>query len=156
MAKGERILVVDDVNEQRQIASVMLRRLGYEVASAASGEEAVAMAEEKPQKDEAAPKETGEETLDSSAGKISSPPIGADTMASIVNRPNTAVGVKLENMRMENPAQMARLVATMGRPIWPRVAHMAAAAQNSMMKSRSLTESSEFSDALLKASSAGT
>jgi PAS domain S-box-containing protein len=43
MAKGERILVVDDVSEQRQIASVMLRRLGYEVASAASGEEAVAM-----------------------------------------------------------------------------------------------------------------
>jgi CheY-like chemotaxis protein len=43
MARGERILVVDDVSEQRQIASVMLRRLGYEVASAASGEEAVAM-----------------------------------------------------------------------------------------------------------------
>jgi two-component system cell cycle sensor histidine kinase/response regulator CckA len=48
MAKGERILVVDDVNEQRQIASVMLRRLGYEVASAASGEEAVAMAKQDP------------------------------------------------------------------------------------------------------------
>jgi CheY-like chemotaxis protein len=46
MAKGERILVVDDVSEQRQIASVMLRRLGYEVESAASGEEAVAMAKQ--------------------------------------------------------------------------------------------------------------
>jgi CheY-like chemotaxis protein len=46
MAKGERILVVDDVSEQRQIASVMLRRLGYAVESAASGEEAVAMAKQ--------------------------------------------------------------------------------------------------------------
>lgn len=48
MAKGERILVVDDVSEQRQIASVMLRRLGYAVELAASGEEAVAMAKQDP------------------------------------------------------------------------------------------------------------
>jgi len=44
MGQGERILVVDDVSEQREIASVMLRRLGYEVESASSGEDAVAMA----------------------------------------------------------------------------------------------------------------
>jgi CheY-like chemotaxis protein len=48
MAKGERILVVDDVSEQRQIASVMLQRLGYAVELAASGEEAVAMAKQDP------------------------------------------------------------------------------------------------------------
>jgi CheY-like chemotaxis protein len=39
---GERILVVDDVRQQRQIASDMLERLGYNVAAAESGEEAVA------------------------------------------------------------------------------------------------------------------
>lgn len=44
MGQGERILVVDDVSEQREIASVMLRRLGYEVQSAPSGEDAVTMA----------------------------------------------------------------------------------------------------------------
>ncbi len=44
MGQGERILVVDDVREQREIASVMLHRLGYEVESASSGEDAVAMA----------------------------------------------------------------------------------------------------------------
>ncbi len=38
---GERILVVDDVLAQRDIASTMLRKLGYEVSTAASGEEAV-------------------------------------------------------------------------------------------------------------------
>ncbi len=42
MGKGERILVVDDVREQREIAAGILKRLGYEVASVASGEEAVA------------------------------------------------------------------------------------------------------------------
>ena len=42
--QGENILVVDDVYEQREIASLMLRRLGYEVALASSGEDAVAMA----------------------------------------------------------------------------------------------------------------
>ena len=41
MGKGESILVVDDVEEQRQIASEMLQKLGYNVTSASSGEEAV-------------------------------------------------------------------------------------------------------------------
>jgi len=43
MGQGEHILVVDDVHEQREIASLMLRRLGYEVTLAPSGEDAVAM-----------------------------------------------------------------------------------------------------------------
>ncbi len=38
---GESILVVDDVQEQRQIASEMLEKLGYAVTTVASGEEAV-------------------------------------------------------------------------------------------------------------------
>ena len=38
---GESILIVDDVEEQRQIASGMLRELGYSVVSISSGEEAV-------------------------------------------------------------------------------------------------------------------
>jgi two-component system cell cycle sensor histidine kinase/response regulator CckA len=38
---GERILVVDDVQEQREIATVMLTRIGYEVQSVSSGEAAV-------------------------------------------------------------------------------------------------------------------
>ena len=41
MGKGEAILVVDDVEEQRKIASSMLKELGYSVASVSSGEEAV-------------------------------------------------------------------------------------------------------------------
>jgi PAS domain S-box-containing protein len=41
MGKGEAILVVDDVEEQRQIASGMLKELGYSVVSVPSGEEAV-------------------------------------------------------------------------------------------------------------------
>jgi|GEM_PF-1228821 len=41
MGKGETILIVDDVEEQRKIASGMLKELGYSVASVASGEEAV-------------------------------------------------------------------------------------------------------------------
>ena len=39
--QGEVILVVDDIPEQRDIASKMLRRLGYTVRTAASGEEAI-------------------------------------------------------------------------------------------------------------------
>ena len=39
--KGEAILVVDDVPEQREMASSMLKRLGYTVQTVASGEEAV-------------------------------------------------------------------------------------------------------------------
>jgi PAS domain S-box-containing protein len=41
MGKGESILVVDDVEEQREIASGMLKRLGYSVTSVSSGEEAI-------------------------------------------------------------------------------------------------------------------
>ena len=40
---GERILVVDDEPTQREIASELLARLGYQVVVAASGEEAVAL-----------------------------------------------------------------------------------------------------------------
>ncbi len=42
MGNGESILVVDDVEEQRTIASKLLRHLGYAVETAASGEDAVA------------------------------------------------------------------------------------------------------------------
>jgi len=38
---GESILIVDDMEEQRKIASGMLRELGYSVISVSSGEEAV-------------------------------------------------------------------------------------------------------------------
>ncbi len=41
MGKGEAILVVDDVEEQRKIASGMLKELGYSAVSVPSGEEAV-------------------------------------------------------------------------------------------------------------------
>ncbi len=42
MGNGEKILVVDDLQEQREIASKILTKLGYSVAVASSGEEAVA------------------------------------------------------------------------------------------------------------------
>ncbi|MBL7204616.1 MAG: PAS domain S-box protein, partial [Desulfobacteraceae bacterium] len=41
MGKGESILIVDDVEEQMEIASVMLNKLGYSVKSVSSGEEAI-------------------------------------------------------------------------------------------------------------------
>ncbi|MGD9358705.1 MAG: PAS domain S-box protein [Desulfobacterales bacterium] len=41
IGNGESILVVDDVEEQRQIAAKMLEKLGYTVLTVASGEEAV-------------------------------------------------------------------------------------------------------------------
>lgn len=41
LAQGETILVVDDVETQREIATRMLARLGYSVTSVSSGEEAV-------------------------------------------------------------------------------------------------------------------
>jgi signal transduction histidine kinase/CheY-like chemotaxis protein len=41
MGKGESILVVDDVKEQREIASMILEKLGYSVTSVSSGEGAV-------------------------------------------------------------------------------------------------------------------
>jgi len=42
MGQGESILVVDDIETQRQIAAEMLEKLGYRVTTASSGEEAVA------------------------------------------------------------------------------------------------------------------
>ena len=41
MGNGESILVIDDVEEQREVASEMLEKLGYSVATVSSGEEAV-------------------------------------------------------------------------------------------------------------------
>jgi CheY-like chemotaxis protein len=41
MGNGETILVVDDIREQRELASAMLQNLNYRVASVSSGEEAV-------------------------------------------------------------------------------------------------------------------
>ncbi len=41
MGKGESILVVDDVKEQRNLATMMLTKLNYRVSSVSSGEEAV-------------------------------------------------------------------------------------------------------------------
>ena len=41
MGRGESILVVDDVKEQREVAASMLTRLGYKVHAVSSGEEAV-------------------------------------------------------------------------------------------------------------------
>ncbi|GAI78062.1 unnamed protein product, partial [marine sediment metagenome] len=41
MGKGESVLVIDDVEEQREIASRILNRFGYFVTSVSSGEEAV-------------------------------------------------------------------------------------------------------------------
>jgi PAS domain S-box-containing protein len=41
MGRGESVLLVDDIAEQREVASVLLKQLGYVVHAAASGEEAV-------------------------------------------------------------------------------------------------------------------
>jgi len=41
LGKGESILVVDDVKEQRQVATSMLESIGYQVEAVSSGEEAV-------------------------------------------------------------------------------------------------------------------
>ena len=49
MGKGESILVIDDMADQREIASTLLAKLGYSVAAAASGEDAVKTVKEKPQ-----------------------------------------------------------------------------------------------------------
>jgi two-component system, cell cycle sensor histidine kinase and response regulator CckA len=43
--RGETLLVVDDIEEQRDMASQMLSRLGYRVATVKSGEEAVTFVE---------------------------------------------------------------------------------------------------------------
>lgn len=41
MGKGESVLVVDDIAEQREVASGLLKKLGYAVHNVSSGEEAV-------------------------------------------------------------------------------------------------------------------
>ena len=41
MGKGESILIVDDLKDQREIASELLLKLGYSVVSVSSGEEAI-------------------------------------------------------------------------------------------------------------------
>ncbi|PKN20269.1 MAG: hypothetical protein CVU71_00270 [Deltaproteobacteria bacterium HGW-Deltaproteobacteria-6] len=41
MGKGESILVVDDIAEQREVASGLLKKLGYDVHAVSGGEEAV-------------------------------------------------------------------------------------------------------------------
>ena len=46
--RGEKVLVVDDVNEQRDIAARMLEKLGYRVACVPSGERALAYLREQP------------------------------------------------------------------------------------------------------------
>jgi len=48
LSKGETILVVDDVAEQRELASTMLQKLGYRTETLASGEEAVEYLKNKP------------------------------------------------------------------------------------------------------------
>jgi len=46
MGNGQHILVVDDVKEQRQLASAMLKKLNYTVASVSSGNDAVKYVQE--------------------------------------------------------------------------------------------------------------
>jgi signal transduction histidine kinase/CheY-like chemotaxis protein len=46
--KGQRLLVVDDLDEQRNLAKAMLERLGYRVETAAGGEIALARLAEQP------------------------------------------------------------------------------------------------------------
>jgi two-component system, cell cycle sensor histidine kinase and response regulator CckA len=48
MGNGESILVVDDVEEQRGIASAILTKLGYRVTTVASGEEAIDLLKKQP------------------------------------------------------------------------------------------------------------
>ena len=48
LTRGESILIVDDVREQREIAAMMLVQLGYSVDAVSSGEEAVAYLGKKP------------------------------------------------------------------------------------------------------------
>jgi PAS domain S-box-containing protein len=48
MGKGESILIVDDLKEQREIASTVLKELGYSVTSVSSGKEAVGYLKKKP------------------------------------------------------------------------------------------------------------
>ena len=47
IGRGESVLIVDDVPEQRALAGRMLQRLGYKISTAASGREALEMSGEK-------------------------------------------------------------------------------------------------------------
>jgi two-component system cell cycle sensor histidine kinase/response regulator CckA len=46
--RGETVLIVDDIRDQREIASAIVRRLGYQVRVAGSGEEAIEIVREAP------------------------------------------------------------------------------------------------------------
>ena len=46
IGQGQRILIVDDIEEQRILTTDVLTRLGYKPAACATGQEAVAMLEE--------------------------------------------------------------------------------------------------------------
>jgi hypothetical protein len=46
LGKGETILVIDDVKDQRELAADMLKKLNYQVSSVASGEEAISYLKE--------------------------------------------------------------------------------------------------------------
>ena len=46
--RGESILVIDDIAEQREIASALLEQLGYDVRAVDSGEAAIAFLKDKP------------------------------------------------------------------------------------------------------------
>jgi DNA-binding NtrC family response regulator len=48
LGKGESLLIVDDSPEQRELAKRMLQRLGYDVYTASSGEEAVSLVKKRP------------------------------------------------------------------------------------------------------------
>jgi signal transduction histidine kinase/ActR/RegA family two-component response regulator len=48
IGKGESILVVDDIEEQRELATMMLKQLNYSVTSVSSGEEAVEYIKKQP------------------------------------------------------------------------------------------------------------
>jgi PAS domain S-box-containing protein len=48
LGQGESILIIDDAPEQRDLARRMMERLGYDVTTAASGEEAVALIKKRP------------------------------------------------------------------------------------------------------------
>lgn len=48
MGNGESVLVVDDTESQREIASGILQRLGYKVDTVANGEDAIQYLQNKP------------------------------------------------------------------------------------------------------------
>ena len=48
LTDGESILVVDDVEEQRTIAKILLERLNYTVSSVSSGEKAITYIKDRP------------------------------------------------------------------------------------------------------------